>query len=268
MQAWVNGHAGAGIDPSDRGLNYGDGLFETLAVSRGRPRFLGWHLERLLDGCQRLGIPSPEPRRLQAEIERACPDEQGVVKLIVTRGSGERGYRPPRQPDPTRIVVSLPWPAYPPANWSAGVRLRNCRTRLGRNPALAGIKHLNRLEQVLARGEWDDADVAEGIMMDDRDRVIGATQSNLFARIGGRWATPRLDQCGVAGVMRRAFLGWSAQQGDPVDVRALSAADLGAATAVLLTNALIGAWPVREMAGRPLVVDRQSAAFNAWVAAQ
>ena len=268
MRALVNGREDGRIDPMDRGLHYGDGLFETIAVQGGRARFLDWHLERLADGAARLAIPLPEPDVLRAEIAAACAADQGLVKLIVTRGASERGYRPPRQPDPTRIVVGLPWPTLAPAAWTSGVRVGWCRTRLGRNPVLAGIKHLNRLEQVLARAEWDDAGLAEALMMDDRDLVIGGTQTNLFAWIADRWNTPALDQCGVAGVMRRAFLSWAAKCGDPVIERALPAAELVQATAMLLTNAVIGAWPVSELAGRTMAVDARVALFNAWVRRQ
>lgn len=265
MRALVNGREGEHVDPMDRGLHYGDGLFETMAVRGGRVRFLDWHLERLADGAARLAIPLPDPGTLRAEIAAVSAADRGVVKLILTRGAGERGYRPPPHPEPTRLVFGLPWPALAPAAWTEGVRVGWCRLRLGRNPRLAGIKHLNRLEQVLARAEWDDAAMAEALMMDDHGHAICGTQTNLFARIAGRWTTPVLDQCGVAGVMRRAFITWAAARGEPVIERELPAAELAGATALLLTNAVIGAWPVRELAGRALSIDAQAAEFNDWV---
>lgn len=268
MRVLVNGHVGGMLDPADRGLQYGDGLFETIAVQDGRPRFLDWHFERLTDGAGRLGLPLPETGLLRAEIGSVCPDSRGVIKLIVTRGLGPRGYRPPLQASPCRIVSASAWPEWPRTAWTEGVRLGWCRTRLGRNPALAGIKHLSRLEQVLARAEWDDERMDEGLVRDDRDLVISATQANLFARIAGRWVTPALDQCGVAGIMRRAFRSWSAEAGDAVVERALPEAELATATGLVLTNALIGAWPVRELAGRALALDPEVAQFNDWLARQ
>jgi len=268
MRVWVNGREDGRIDPMDRGLHYGDGLFETLAAPGGRARFLDWHLERLEAGAKRLALALPGSGLLRDEIAAAGAAGCGVIKLIVTRGAGGRGYRPPRQAQPLRIVIGLPWPALPPAHGTLGVQVGWCRTRLARNPALAGIKHLNRLEQVLARAEWDDGAMDEGLMMDDRDRVICGTQSNLFARIAGRWTTPALEDCGVAGIMRRAFLAWAAQCGDPVIERALPAAELAGATAMILTNAVIGAWPVRVLAGRALPVDPRVAQFNGWVQRQ
>ncbi|MGQ0428605.1 MAG: aminodeoxychorismate lyase [Gammaproteobacteria bacterium] len=261
----VDGRAGGHVDCADRGLNYGDGLFETLAVRDGRARFFDWHCERLEAGARRLALPLPERDLLREEIARASPPGRGVVKLVVTRGSGPRGYRPPPEPRPRRIVTGSPWPERDPSCWTRGVRVRWCRTRLGRNPALAGIKHLNRLEQVLARAEWDDDSIAEGLMMDDRGQVIGGTQTNLFVAEDGGFATPALSECGVAGVMRRAFLGWAAEQGLAVSDRAVPAAELATSDSLLLTNSLVGAWPVREFDGRGLAIHRCAADFNAWL---
>ncbi|HKX58673.1 MAG TPA: aminodeoxychorismate lyase [Steroidobacteraceae bacterium] len=261
----VNGIAGAAVDPRDRGLLYGDGLFETMAVTAGRPRFLDWHLERLGRGARALGFPPPDFDLLRAEIARVVAAERGVVKLVLTRGPGERGYRPPREPSPTRIVMALPGPTSPANESGSGLRLGWCRTRLSRNAALAGLKHLNRLEQVLARAEWDDGAMDEGLMQDDRGQVISATQANLLARIGGAWVTPVLDECGVAGVMRRAFRGWSAGRGTPVAERSLGVGEVCAAESLILTNALIGARAVATLDGRSLAIDPIVREFNAWL---
>ena len=265
MRMLVDGRADGHIDPLDRGLQYGDGLFETIAIAGGRPRFLDWHLERLVEGARRLGIPAPAAALLRAEIAEASLGPQCVVKVLLTRGSGERGYRAPRNPAPRRIVFGFDWPLIAPEAAVEGVRVGWCRTRLGRNPSLAGLKHLSRLEQVLARSEWDDGAMDEGLLQDDRGLVISATQANLFARLDGRWVTPRLDQCGVAGIMRRAFRHWQAGRGEPVEERELALADVERASALMLTNALIGAWPVRELAGRHLGVDADVPAFNDWL---
>jgi 4-amino-4-deoxychorismate lyase len=268
MRWLIDGRAGAQLDPFDRGLHYGDGLFETIAVQAGRPRFLDWHFERLGAGAHRLGIELPDLGLLRAEIAEVAATPRSVVKVLLTRGSGARGYRPPREANPVRIVAGAGWPDWPADAATSGVRVQWCRTRLGRNAALAGLKHLNRLEQVLARAEWNDGAWDEGLMCDDRDDVIAATQANLFARIDGYWVTPRLDECGVAGVMRRAFRHWRAGQGEEVSERRLARVELASASTLLLTNALIGAWPVRELAGRALDIDPAAADFNAWLAAQ
>lgn len=267
MPILVNGREDGRLDPRDRGLQYGDGLFETMAVRDGRARFVGWHLERLYEGARRLALPLPDPVRLQDEIARAWPVGRGVVKLVWTRGAGGRGYRPPPDLAPSCIVAGEGWPAWKSEAWSDGVCLRFCQTRLARNPLLAGIKHLNRLEQVLARAEWDDEQIAEGLMLDDLGQVISGTQTNLFAVIAGQLVTPPLDQCGVAGVMRRAVCAWAREHASPVVERAMRPDDLDAASELMMTNALIGAWPVRELAGRSIPVGSLATRFNAWVEA-
>jgi 4-amino-4-deoxychorismate lyase len=268
MRWLVDGIDGALVDPLDRGLQYGDGLFETIAVLGGRPRFFDWHFERLADGASRLGISMPGLAQLREEIDYVAESPRAVVKVILTRGNGMRGYRPPPEAQPRRIVACAGWPDWPPAAATSGARLGWCRTRLGRNPALAGLKHLNRLEQVLARAEWDDAVMDEALMCDDRDDVVSATQANLFARIEGRWVTPKLDECGVAGIMRRAFRHWRREQGEEIAERPVARVELASASALLLTNALIGAWPIRELAGRQIAVDPVAMEFNAWLDAQ
>jgi len=268
MPVLVNGVADARLDPLDRGLQYGDGLFETMAVQDGRARFFEWHLARLAEGARRLGMPMPDQTLLRAQVAAAWPQGRGVVKLVWTRGPAGRGYRPPAKAEPTCIVAGFEWPAWPATAWSEGVRMRYCRTRCSRNPALAGMKHLNRLEQVMARAEWDDESIAEGLMLDDRDQVISGTQSNLFALIAGRLVTPALDESGVAGIMRRALRSWAAERATAVVELGIRVEDLEAATEIFMTNALIGAWPVRELAGKRVPDGTLAARFNDWLVRQ
>jgi len=247
----INGKPGNLISATDRGFQYGDGLFETLAVVGGEPCLWAAHMERLETGCRRLGISMPDRDGLLREARQEIGGEQhGVLKILVSRGAGGRGYRPPRRGTPTRIVSLFPWPDYP-QQWSdPGIRLRVCRTRLGTTPALAGLKHLNRLEQVLARAEWDDPSIAEGLMLDTADRVIEGTMANLFALREGRLYTPALQRCGVAGVLRALVMEVAAAQGLAVLEQDLEMADLLHSDALFLTNSLIGVWPVRQMEDR------------------
>jgi 4-amino-4-deoxychorismate lyase len=202
VSVWVNGRRGSVIDCSDRGLQYGDGLFETMLVRSARIRLLELHLERLAEGCRRLGlaIPAAEIERELRMRARRCA--HGVLKLIVTRGPGARGYRPSGKERGTRVVFEDP----PPVERSQPVRVRLCRTRLGINPDLAGLKTLNRLESVMARAEWRDTRIWEGLMRDVEGNVVCGTMSNVFLRRGSTLMTPPVDRCGVAGVMRRFVL--------------------------------------------------------------
>jgi 4-amino-4-deoxychorismate lyase len=248
----INGQASAGISSMDRGLLYGDGVFETIAVEHGRPRFWLRHLARLVAGCERLGIPRPEGSVLLEEsLALITGVERGVLKIIVTRGQGGRGYRPAADTPPTRIIQLHPWPDYPETCHGSGVPVRLCRQRLGHNPALAGIKHLNRLEQVLARGEWDDPGILEGLVLDEDEHPVAGTMSNLFIIRSRVLMTPELARCGVAGILRTVVMEAAARVPLPLQVRTLGLDDLWEADEVFLTNSLIGIWPVIAIEGRP-----------------
>ena len=244
MSSLINGRRGTRIDSTDRGLQYGDGLFETMALRGGRVRLLTHHLDRLKAGCRRLRIKEPSARLLRREIEKiAVGQDHGVVKLIVTRGVGERGYRPSGDERPTRILSlhALPRASHD----AAAVRVRVCATRLGLNPQLAGLKTLNRLESVLARAEWADARIWEGLMRDTEQNIVCGTMTNLFLRRGSTLVTPVLDRCGVAGVMRR----WVLESAAAIKLRAVERRvrwqDLAEAEELFLSNAVVGLRSIR-----------------------
>lgn len=244
---WVNGIPSTSVDVLDRGLHYGDGLFETLSVREGRIALLDYHLQRLTQGCERLSLGMPPVETLQDELRDAATGQgRAVLKLIVTRGAGGRGYGSPQHAVPTRVLLLYPQPDYPTSNWEEGVRLHVCDTRLGRNPKLAGLKHLNRLEQVLARREWSTAGgVAEGLMLDEAGLVIEGTMSNVFAEFeAGVLTTPALEHCGVAGVMRRHLLEQAHDAGMALRVGDMTLAELLQAREIFICNSVIGVWPV------------------------
>lgn len=250
----VNGQS-TGVDPADRGLAYGDGLFETMASHDGRIRWLELHLDRLEEGCRRLEIPAPSRALLAAEIAAHSPKQgSAVVKLMVTRGPGTRGYLPPEAATPTRVLAVSPWPDYPEANFRAGIAMRVCQLRLGESVALAGIKHLCRLEQVLAQLELRGHAVQQGLLLDAREHVVGGTSSNLFAVRSGELVTPPLVRCGIKGVMRRAVLEAARTLGIRATECELTLADVTAADELFVTNALFGIWPVADLDGRPFAV--------------
>jgi 4-amino-4-deoxychorismate lyase len=244
----INGQDSVTVSAQDRGLLYGDGLFETLAVRNGAPLRWERHLQRLLLGCERLNIPCPDVTALTIESLALCKGhDRAVLKLIVTRGIGGRGYRAPAQAQATRILACHPWPEYPPEHARDGVCVRLCSTRLAGQPALAGLKHLNRLEQVLARAEWNDEEIAEGLLFDREDHVIEATMSNLFLVSAGQLVTPDLSDCGVAGIMRAMIIEVAATLGLSCRIRPVARTELFAADELLLCNSLIGLWPVRQL---------------------
>lgn len=248
----LNGERRHCVDVSDRGFQYGDGLFETVEVLNGKPLFFDRHLKRLAEGCRLLSIPCLDPELLEAEARQLSADaEHGVLKLIVTRGSGGRGYRPPSVATPTRLFNLHSYPLYPEDFQLSGIRARLCQRRLAINPDLARIKHLNRLEQVLARAEWQD-DYQEGLMLDRQGRVIEGTMSNLFWVADGRLYTPTIKDCGIAGIVRGLLIELAEADGIVVDEVLADVAELERAEEIFVTNSVIGVWPVKQLDGRDL----------------
>jgi len=233
------------IPAADRGFTYGDGVFETLRMVDGRVPLWPRHVARLRDGCTRLRMPVPDVDAILAEVERLATDlSDAVVRVTLSRGDGMRGYAPP-QPQRPRVVVQVAPLSLDAGAYAEGVSVRLCDTRLATQPLLAGMKHLNRLEQVLARAEWSDATWTEGLMLDDRGDVVCATAANVFAVFDGRLVTPPVDRCGVAGVARAEVLAMR-----NVEVAPISPSRLAEADEVFLTSAVRGMLPVRVFATR------------------
>ncbi|HEX5421416.1 MAG TPA: aminodeoxychorismate lyase [Gammaproteobacteria bacterium] len=258
---FVNGEPG-GLDPQDRGLAYGDGLFETMASRDGAIRFIDYHLERLAHGCRRLAMPIPDLGPLRNELIARCPPSgQAVVKLVVTRGVGERGYRAPEPAKLNRIVSVAPWSGYPAEHYTRGVNVELCALRLAENPQLAGLKHLCRLEQVLAQMELGGRSADEGLLRDRSGFVVGGISSNVFCVRGRRLVTPPLLRCGVHGVMRRIVLEHAAAAELEPAEEELTTAQLLESDEVFMTNAVAGIRPVRVLAGRRFAIGPRTRAL-------
>jgi 4-amino-4-deoxychorismate lyase len=233
--------------PGDRGIAYGDGLFETMRAHRGEVFWWDAHWARLQRGARQLRMALPDEAQVRCEAGRLLGGRAAVAKLVVTRGCGGRGYAPANDAVPTWILSCHPLPPAPPRD---GLVLRWCETRLAVQPALAGIKHCNRLEQVLARGEWNDVavpdrDADEGLMLSTEGDVASAIAANLFVLHGRQWTTPPVDRCGVAGVCRA----WAITALDAVEGR-LGVTDAETADAVFLCNAVRGILPVARLGAR------------------
>lgn len=248
MSGWVDGQPMDVVSVKDRGLAYGDGVFETLAVKGGQPMLLDRHLQRLAEGCTRLAIVADQDLIRSELLAYANAMGEGVLKLILTRGDSLRGYGANPGATARRILQGSPVPQYPQAHAQLGIRLFPCATRLSEQPLLAGLKHLNRLEQVIARAEWQDADHAEGLMLDMSGRVIEGVFSNLFIVSDGVLQTADLSRCGVAGVMRAELLAQAALLGVLTEVTQISFKQLQEADEVFVCNSVYGIWPVRGCA--------------------
>jgi 4-amino-4-deoxychorismate lyase len=239
----------AALAPGNRGLAYGDGLFETMRAHRGALPWWDAHWARLARGGKRLGIALPDEAFVRAQAGALLAggnggDDNGddVLKLLVVRGGNARGYAPATGAEPAWQLSRHVLPVAPSAD---GLRLHWCETRLAAQPALAGLKHCNRLEQVLARAESDAAGCDVGLVRDGDGHVVSATSANLFVLREGRWHTPPIDRCGVAGTCRMHLLPVL----DAIEAR-LSVADVEGADAIFLCNAVRGILPVASVGSR------------------
>lgn len=253
----INGRPQSLCSVHDRGLQYGDGLFETLNCAGGSPRWFDRHVARLRLGCERLGMPSPDGALLRTEVQTllgAMP--RALVKIILTRGVATvRGYRPAGDEQPTRIVSAHAWHASENAEFRTGLSA----VSLGVNPLLAGLKHLNRLEQVLAQRDAAARGLHEVLMRSSSGEVVSGSMSNLFVWHGGELLTAPVTHCGVAGVMRSLVLEYAPQLGIAVRIAPLAERDVAAARALFVTNVRLGVQPVHWYQGRRLEVDERGA---------
>lgn len=258
----INGIESNTIDAMDRGLAYGDGLFSTIKVQYGAVQLWEFHLQRLQLGAQKLFFPAINWQLLSAEVnsvasklsdKKAC-----VIKVIITRGSGGRGYNPLGCDSPQRIIATSEYPEFYYHWQQNGIALIQCEAQLASNKQLAGLKTLNRLEQVLIKQELNTKQALEGIVCDNQGYVIEACTANLFIHLDGQWQTPKLDNSGVAGVLRRQVMA-SAQQANIDIIEADIHVDrLKQAQAICLTNALMGIVPVTQY--QKLIFDSASIA--------
>ena len=183
----INGSFDATISPFDRGFAYGDGVFRTMKMVGGLPDNWPLHYQKLVADCAAINIVCPSAELLMSDLQQLfspmdlSENQLTIAKIIITRGAGNRGYTPPAITAPMRVVTQSAMPQYPDIRFSEGVSLTVCETRLASQAKLAGIKHLNRLENVLARMEWTDAHmangIADGIMLDSLDNVIECTSN-------------------------------------------------------------------------------------------
>lgn len=230
----------------DRGLLYGDGVFETILCESGRPILLAGHTQRLENGCKRLGLPPQELSVILSDIRQVAGDQNCVIKVIITRGERDRGYAYDRHDNTaSRIVYREDKPEIPQENYHEGIHLTQCHHPLPVNPGLAGIKHLNRLDQVLARSEWEH-EFQEGIMLDTNGHVVEGTMTNIFIETDQQWVTPSVDKTGIAGVMRQ----WIMRNAYHADIECVETQvnimDIQQADAIFVCNSVIGIWPVKQ----------------------
>lgn len=262
----VDGLPENAVPADDRGFTYGDGVFRTLAIRRGQAQRWPQQYAKLVADCSALGITPPAQSELLRDIQTIAeqlPD--CALRITVTRGSGGHGYAIPEKLQSRRVVSANSLPAYP-AQWAEqGVSVRICEIRLAAQSRLAGIKHLNRLENVLARTEWHDPAIAEGLLLDDEGNVIEGTRCNVFIVEDGKLFTPDLSHCGVAGLTRDLVIAAADDNGLHCQIAPVSQQRLEGATEILLVNSLIGVWPVAALGQRRWSDFRIAALVRKWL---
>lgn len=247
----INGQPERSVDVTDRGFAYGQGVFETIVLNKNQPIAWSLHMQRLQTGANRLGIPVTPDLIDQLEydlqqllaLQTNLPERQ-ILKVTVTRGSGGRGYAVSGPLKPNRVVALNPYPEYPDQPAQNGISVIKCQTRLALSPLLAGIKHLNRLEQVLARAEWDDSSIREGLVLDADGYLAEGTMSNLFWVKDNHLYTPELARCGVAGIVRQRIMSIASDLGLAISLGDFSEAELDLCDELFVCNSVIGIWPV------------------------
>jgi 4-amino-4-deoxychorismate lyase len=261
-----NGQPADFIPAWDRGLHYGDGVFRTLKVKSGQPCAWGDQYAKLERDCAALALDCPPEKQLLQEIRAASSDlGDCALKIIISRGVGQRGYAMPGRAVPSRMLFASPLPDYPASRWEEGIILRLCQTRYGHQPRLAGIKHLNRLENVLARSEWEDPAIAEGLMLDLDDQIISGTMSNVFLIRDGALFTPSLDQCGIAGVQRERIIRAAHHLGITLNIDRIKLNSIDKFHGGFVCNSLIGLWPVARVNDLDWPVSNLVRDIQAWL---
>ncbi|GGD78346.1 aminodeoxychorismate lyase [Lacimicrobium alkaliphilum] len=252
----INGQPQNSLSAADRAVQYGDGIFTTIKVEQGAPQLWPLHYQRLTKGLQILGIDFNSWDKVQDAINCQAQEAQNaVLKLLISRGEGGRGYQTPEMQQPLWILTVHPMPEHYQKWQQQGIELGLSEIQLARQPKLAGIKHLNRLEQVLVKMHVPDDGPEEMLVCDTQGMIVECSASNLFWQINGVWYTPDLCYCGVAGVMRERILQHFKTVGSPVMQVQASPRILQQAQAVLLCNSLMGIVPVRRYKHYNFAID-------------
>ena len=246
----VNGKLTNKINIKDRSVQYGDGVFETIAVKAQLLEFWKEHYQRLNRGCKVLRIKCPSELFLKREINnfiKKIKKKKFILKIIISRGEGGRGYQPPEKSKPTRIIGVYSWPNYPKINYKKGVKLGVCKMRISSQPYLSKIKHLNRLEQIIARSEWKKKNISESIMLDFNDNIIEGTMSNIFGVKKNVYYTPSTTLSGIEGIMRNKILQFLKKTKKKYKIKKINLKELLNFDEVFICNSVFGIWAVRQI---------------------
>lgn len=255
----INGKFSKTVSVLDRGLSYGDGLFETMAWSHTKyNNFVGvefWsrHLERLKTSCSRMKIKIPKKmvfdkykiKILKKSLSMGL--KEGILKIIITRGVGGRGYKFEKDIAPTVILLSFPKVRVENKFLDKGVNLKFCKSPIFINRQLAGIKHLNRIDSVMARSEWQSKKFFDGVLLDESENIIDGTMTNIFFSKNNILYTPHLNKCGINGIMRQVVIEKAVMFFDDIQEIIINRKDFMLYSEMFITNSIIKVLPVKRL---------------------
>jgi len=250
------------ISPFDRAFQYGDGIFRTFVVHNKKVLHWKHHYKKIVEDCLAIKITPPKEKDLLSDIHSLFKSKKkSVGKFIISRGISERGYKFNGDITHNRFLIKTKMPSYPKEYFKIGVNLYVCKQTL--NPSiLSGVKHLNRLENIMARQEWNGNDYADGILLDQNGYVIECISSNIFMRIGKTIFTPKINHVGIKGVTRELIIRISAQLGLKIKETTFDLNKLLESDEVFITNSLFGVLQVKKIKNKSWQHQELASLFN------
>ena len=243
----INGNSSEIINPFDRGLSYGDGIFRTFLVKNGCPINWGMHYKKLKVDAEIFKINVPTQRKLLLDIKKLFnTDKAYICKIIITRGTSNQGYQYKQNIKSTRIVLKINYKKINKVFYLNGVRLQVCNTRVSHNEIYAGAKHLNRMDNILAKAELSNS-VFDGVMLDKDDLINECVSSNIFARYGKSIISPIQNNAGVSGVCQQIVIKNTSPLGFKFKYQNINLEKLKKADEVIITNSVFGALYVNQI---------------------
>ncbi|MFK5985409.1 MAG: aminodeoxychorismate lyase [Pseudomonadota bacterium] len=248
----INGQLEAVLPIRDRGLAFGDGVFETIAIINNKPHNWLFHFNRLSKGAKRLGIEVPVEGDLLTGIALLSmhkPQQQKnkfIVKIIYTRGEGGKGYLGPDKPSANCIMILNSWPTNPAEYYLQGINVQQLDFKLSEQSVLAGIKHLNRLEQVIARQQLA-LEYQEALLLNNKNCVIEGISSNIFFVVNNTLCIPLLNVSGIEGTIRAQVIELCLQFNIEYQIHDFSLDDIKQSQEIFYSNSIIGLWPVKKL---------------------
>lgn len=250
------------ISPFDRAFQYGDGIFRTFVVENKKVLHWKHHYQKIVEDCLALKIIPPKEKDLLIDIDTLFKsNKKSVGKFIISRGNSERGYKFSEDIVHNRFLIKTEMPIYPKEYFEQGVNLFVCKQKLSTS-ILSGVKHLNRLENIIARQEWKGDYYFDGILLDQHGHVIECISCNIFMRIGNTIYTPKIKQVGIKGVTRGLIIKTSIKLGFKIKETTFKLDKLLQSDEVLITNSLFGVLQVKEIKKKSWHHQELAALFN------